>query len=103
MSDYREPKWKHRPCPCGCGEMADECMRPMTARYALNAFDVTPTSSVPLSDLYDGDKARRDPRVARLRWLMTIPHPLHEVQYADGFLPDTTAGQVLAHGRRVTR
>lgn len=55
-----------------------------------------------LSDLYDGDKARRDPVVTRLRASLEIPHPLHEVRYADGFIPDTTAGRVRSHGRRVS-
>lgn len=32
-----EPKWKHRACPCGCGEMADECMKPTSG---LNAFRI---------------------------------------------------------------
>jgi hypothetical protein len=62
-----------------------------------------PTRSVALADLYDGDKARRDPVVAWLRLNVDIPHPLHEVLYADGYLPDTTAGSVLSHGRRVPR
>jgi len=33
-----EPKWKHRPCPCGCGEMADECMSGMGSPLA--AFQI---------------------------------------------------------------
>ena len=33
-------KWKHRPCPCGCGELADECMSPASA---LNAFHIDST------------------------------------------------------------
>jgi hypothetical protein len=33
------PKWKHRTCPCGCGELADECMKPASG---LNAFRLTP-------------------------------------------------------------
>ena len=36
MTDF--PKYKHRPCPCGCGELADECMSP---RGALNAFQIS--------------------------------------------------------------
>jgi hypothetical protein len=31
------PKYKHRVCPCGCGELADECMSP---GGALNAFSI---------------------------------------------------------------
>lgn len=34
-----EPKWKHRECPCGCGEMADECMSG-AAVSALGAFAI---------------------------------------------------------------
>lgn len=37
-----------------------------------------------LSDLYDGDQRRRDPDVARMAANMTIAHPLHGIQYADG-------------------
>lgn len=59
-------------------------------------------SSRLLSELFDGDKARRDVVIARLRETVTIPHPLHEVRYADGVLADTTAGRVRSHGRRVT-
>jgi len=32
------PKYKHRACPCGCGELADECM---SQGSALNAFYVS--------------------------------------------------------------
>ena len=56
-----------------------------------------------LSDLFDGDLGLRDPKVARSREIVLIPHPLHEVQYADGYLPDTTAGRVLSAGRKVPR
>jgi hypothetical protein len=35
MSSGHIPKYKHRICPCGCGELADECMSPGSA---LNAF-----------------------------------------------------------------
>ncbi|HQZ84787.1 MAG TPA: hypothetical protein PLB21_04060 [Actinomycetota bacterium] len=56
-----------------------------------------------LSDLFDGDRARRDPKTARAREIVLIPHPLHEVLYADGYLPDTTAGRVLSAGRKVPR
>ena len=31
------PKPKHLPCPCGCGELADECMNPNRATN-LGAF-----------------------------------------------------------------
>ena len=37
-----------------------------------------------LSDLYDADKRTRDPEVRRLAGTRTIPHPLNNVQYADG-------------------
>lgn len=49
-----------------------------------------------LSDLYDADKARRDPVIARLRREHTIPHPLIGVPYGDGEIPDTTAGRIHA-------
>jgi len=61
-----------------------------------------PITRRPFSDLFDADKARRDPVIVRLRETVTIPHPLHEVQYGDGVLADTTAGRIRSHGRRVT-
>jgi hypothetical protein len=55
-----------------------------------------------LSDMYDADKRRTDPVVARLASKLKIPHPLYEVRYGDGVLADTTAGRVRSQGRRVT-
>ncbi len=37
-----------------------------------------------LSDLYNADKRTRNTTVARLSAESTIPHPLNNVQYADG-------------------
>lgn len=37
-----------------------------------------------LSDLYDADQRTTDPVVADLAATKTIPHPLNNVQYADG-------------------
>ena len=34
-------KAKHLPCPCGCGELADECMNPAN-RNPLGAFTIEP-------------------------------------------------------------
>ena len=42
---------------------------------------------VTLSDLYDADKRTRDAVVQRLASTSTIPHPLNNVQYADGISP----------------
>lgn len=39
---------------------------------------------VRLSDLYDADRRATDPVVRRLAAAMTIPHPLNNVEYADG-------------------
>ena len=56
-----------------------------------------------LGDLYDADRRTRDPETARLAAGVLIPHPLHEVQYGDGFIPDNTAGRIRSFGRRVPR
>lgn len=37
-----------------------------------------------LSDLYDADRRATDPEVRRMATEKTIPHPLNNVQYADG-------------------
>ncbi len=37
-----------------------------------------------LSDLYDADQRSRDPAVAALAACLSIPHPLHGIEYADG-------------------
>lgn len=37
-----------------------------------------------LADLYDADKRKRDPQIRELAAKNTIPHPLNNVQYADG-------------------
>ncbi len=37
-----------------------------------------------LSDLYDADRRVKDAVVRRLTLLVNAPHPLHDVQYADG-------------------
>jgi len=37
-----------------------------------------------LSDLYDADKRRSDQTIRELAEKYTIPHPLNNVQYADG-------------------
>ena len=37
-----------------------------------------------LAELYDADKRTRDPRIRELAAKYTIPHPLNNVQYADG-------------------
>ena len=50
--------------------------------------------TVNLSDLSDGDLAQRDKLVRRLRKNVSVPHPLHNVQYADGVMEDTTAGRI---------
>jgi len=35
--ELEQARHKHRDCPCGCGEMADECM---SGRNPLAAFDI---------------------------------------------------------------
>jgi hypothetical protein len=42
--------------------------------------------SYQLSELYDADKRKKDPVLARLCEDQPIPHPLHGVEYADGVL-----------------
>lgn len=37
-----------------------------------------------LSELYDADKRTRDPQIRALAAKRPIPHPLNNVQYADG-------------------
>lgn len=37
-----------------------------------------------LSELYDADKRTRDPEIRALAAELSIPHPLNNVQYADG-------------------
>lgn len=37
-----------------------------------------------LAELYDADKRTRDPQIRELAAKITIPHPLNNVQYADG-------------------
>lgn len=37
-----------------------------------------------LADLYDADLRTRDPQIRKLAATSTIPHPLNNVQYADG-------------------
>lgn len=37
-----------------------------------------------LADLYNADKRTRDPQIRELAAKNTIPHPLNNVQYADG-------------------
>ncbi|MEJ7648677.1 MAG: hypothetical protein WKF57_06550 [Nakamurella sp.] len=65
--------------------------------------DPSPTSIYHLSDLYDADRAAMDPAVAEIRRTQRVPHPLREVQYADGVWRDSTAGRIHAQGRRVER
>ena len=44
-----------------------------------------------LSDLYDADRRTIDPAVRDLAAKMPIPHPLHNVAYADGMIACTHA------------
>jgi hypothetical protein len=47
-----------------------------------------------LSDLYDADKRARSALVTGLALYSRAPHPLTGVEYADGSIPDDTAGHV---------
>jgi hypothetical protein len=52
-SDWR---WDHHPtCPCGCGELADECAGPR--RSPLGSMTITPPrTAVALTPMHDDDK-----------------------------------------------
>ena len=64
-------------------------------------FPTRDTGIYRLSDLYDADRATAEPAVAEIRRKQRIPHPLREVQYADGVWRDSTAGRIHSQGRKV--
>lgn len=47
-----QPKWKHRACPCGCGELADECMsgrsNPLTGAFRAELLPPRPATTTAL-------------------------------------------------------
>jgi hypothetical protein len=63
------PRYKHRICPCGCGELADECMRPGSG---LNAFTIGEALGTSEAWHRDQREAERD----------ELPHPDALDEYA---------------------
>jgi hypothetical protein len=56
-----------------------------------------------LSDLYDADRRKTWANVERLASVTHIPHPLTGIDYADGSIPDQTAGHIRCVGCRIGR
>lgn len=60
MPRYDDDGWNshHRPCSCGCGELADECAGPRPS--PLGSMRITPPrTSVALTALATGEDERR--------------------------------------------
>ena len=67
----------HR-APCVAGERCGE------AAHCPPEDGMSAASRYSFADLYDADKRTTDPRVESLAAALPIPHPLRNVQYADG-------------------